>query len=127
VAVTSESSNDRVPGSVTIYDTARKAPVAAISHAAKINDAQFSRDGRFLVTGGADQAIRIWDLEAGRQVSEIQASAAIDKVRFVDGGRYVEALSDDPHSRQVITRYRWKVDDLVSALAARKEQLRRES
>ncbi len=37
-------------------------------HSGLINSMAFSRDGRFLVTGGTDQLVKLWDLTSGREI-----------------------------------------------------------
>jgi WD40 repeat protein len=123
VAVTSESANDDDPGTVTIYELGRSEPIATIAHTARVNDSGFSSDGRFLATAGSDRAIRVWDVEENRQVSEIRGDAAIDRVRFVRGDRYLEAIFEDGRGRLFLATYRWKVEDLLDQIAARQLRL----
>ena len=55
-----------------------------------IHDLDFSPDGRRLVTGGDDGAIRIWDVKSGEQITTIQAHRGpAVSVRFDSSGERI--------------------------------------
>ncbi len=66
-------------------------------HTADILDAHASTDGRYLVTGSADNSARVWDLETGAQVhADCGDGSAVVAVRLSpDGERVVSATDDD--------------------------------
>ena len=123
-AVTSKGSGGRDPEFVTIYKSATRQELAKIAHSANVNSVAFSPAGRYVVTGGEDHAIKVWDLEDNRQVSSIEMETEVRRVRFSDDGRYIVAAGDkDAYDRFALVTYLWKTEDLLSAIDAR--QMRR--
>jgi WD40 repeat protein len=59
-----------------------------------ILDAQFTPDGRYLVTGGADLAARIWDATTGAALTTIPATAAQTQVSISPDGTMAALLSN---------------------------------
>lgn len=62
------------------------------AHKRAIQDMVISRDGKLLVTGSTDDTVRLWDVEQGKRIREIEAE---------QDGVYSVALS--PSGRTVIT------------------------
>jgi dipeptidyl aminopeptidase/acylaminoacyl peptidase len=61
-------------------------------HAAPINDAAFSPDGRWIATGSEDRTIRIWDARSGRPIAALG-----------NYGSEVAAVAFTPDSRRILT------------------------
>jgi len=72
-ASTSKVSMGRDPQTVSVYSNATHQEVARIAHSANVNSVAFSADGRYVLTGGEDHAIKIWDLQEQRQAAEKSA------------------------------------------------------
>jgi WD40 repeat protein len=56
---------------VTLGQVASEFPVETVvqkGHTDKINVMKFSRNGVFMVTGSADQNVKLWDLKSGREI-----------------------------------------------------------
>jgi WD40 repeat protein len=52
-------------GDITVYDAANDMNIlfrAVNAHAGRVNDVAFSPDGSMIVSGGADGALKLWDL-----------------------------------------------------------------
>lgn len=50
------------------YDPAKAKLVVQTNHGLLIQSVAFSSDGKFLLTGGGDGVVKIWDVETGRQL-----------------------------------------------------------
>ena len=64
-------------------------------HAGIISSLDFSPDGRWLVTGGLDDAVVVWDLSDGE---------VIDSYRFSSGGVFSAVFGGDGHHIVVADR-----------------------
>jgi WD40 repeat protein len=56
-------------------------------HTSNVTDADFSPDGRRLVTASADRTVRLWDLSTGQEALKLSGDPLVTTVRFVSGGR----------------------------------------
>src|SRR5206468_5399051 len=117
-ATSSEISAGRDPQSVFVYTTATHQEVAKIAHTAHVNSVVFSADGRYVLTGGEDHAIKVWDLEQQRQATYFEMETEVRSVRFSDDGRQIIAVGDkDVFERTLVATYIWRAEDLVSGMA----------
>ena len=48
-----------------------------VSHNGDVNDAIFSKDGRFLITASADQTVKFWDAANGSLIEELQFGGSV--------------------------------------------------
>jgi eukaryotic-like serine/threonine-protein kinase len=75
-------------GQVRILDAENANEVWSLrGHAINATNADFSPDGRRLVTAGADRMVRIWDLGTGQEILKLSGDPPVTTVRFVSGGR----------------------------------------
>ncbi|MBI2947187.1 MAG: protein kinase, partial [Verrucomicrobia bacterium] len=67
-----------------------------IQHEAPVTDADFSPDGRLLVTSGQDGTLKLWEARTGEVIFSRQVhTSAIHSVRFSPDGRKVATGSQD--------------------------------
>jgi WD40 repeat protein len=119
--VTKNASVGRDPEILTVYSTATRQEVTRIEHAANMNSAAFSGDGRYLVTGGEDHLIRVFDLLDNQQVASIEMETEVHSVRFTADDRYIVAVgTDELLGRIPVVNWRWKPADLLEAMKARR-------
>ena len=90
--------------SVHIWDAATRAPVGkAMTHARAIHNAEFSRDGNYVVTASANQTTQIWDARTGDAVGVPLRSEGVDNMvtgaTFSPDGRFVLTVSLDHAAR----------------------------
>jgi WD40 repeat protein len=92
--------------SARLWDAISGEELANLPHAHIVRTVAFGRDGRTLVTGGYEKAVRVWDLGGAGPSSSAAAAAstprdaftAPDKVRHVaytaDGGLLMTTYMD---------------------------------
>jgi len=69
-------------------------------HEGAVNTANFSTDGRRVVTASADRTARVWDAESGKSVSEpMRHEGAVNTANFSTDGRRVVTASADRTAR----------------------------
>lgn len=118
--VTKRASMGRDPESLTVYSSATGLEVTRIEHSANMNSAAFSGDGRYLVTGGEDHLIRVFDLLDNQQVASIEMETQVRSVRFTPDDRYIVAVgTDELLGRIPVVTWRWRSADLLEAMTAR--------
>jgi WD40 repeat protein len=77
-------------GGVRLWDARTGTPGRALpSHDAAVTSATFSRDGRSVVTTGADHDARVSEVESGRQRWSLSHSAVVSDADFSADGRWV--------------------------------------
>ncbi len=70
--------------------------VAQFGHTAAITDAQFSADGRLLVTGSADYTLKVWDVATGVLLRTLDShTEAVSSIAVSADGRVVVSGADD--------------------------------
>jgi WD40 repeat protein len=75
-------------GEVHILDAGSVREVWSLrGHTLNVTDADFSPDGRRLVTASADHTVRFWDLGTGQEALKLSGDPRVTTVRFVSGGR----------------------------------------
>ena len=74
-------------GQVRVLDAASGHEVWSLrGHTSNVTDADFSPDGRRLVTASADRTVRFWDLDTGQEALKLSGDPRVTTVRFVSGG-----------------------------------------
>ena len=84
-------------GEVRILDAGTAREVWSLrGHTLNVTDADFSPDGRRLVTASADRTVRIWDLGTGKEILKLSGEPIVTTVRFVIGRPPTDRRLDGP-------------------------------
>jgi WD40 repeat protein len=80
-----------------LQDEPKKAPTLAVlsGHSDAVNDAEFSPDGKQVVTAGSDQTARVWDAQNGSMLQVLTGHVGVvNRARFSPDGKSVVTASD---------------------------------
>jgi WD40 repeat protein/uncharacterized caspase-like protein len=99
---------------IKIWDPKTGTELRTLSgHQNFINRLAFSRDSRFLASGGTDSLIKIWDLTTGQELRTLKGhSGPITALSFSPDSRFLVSGSDDGSSRM----WNPQTGDLVATL-----------
>jgi WD40 repeat protein len=89
-------------GDVLVWDVrgARPRRIARLPNGGSVASAQFSRDGKYVVTGGDDGFARIWQVKPTRLVALLHGhTRGVRRARFSPDGKQVATVSDDGSGR----------------------------
>jgi hypothetical protein len=82
-------------GSTTIWNTETGARIGVVRHPGAVYSANFSPDGRSLITTSADHTARIWTVPRGRLLHELRGhNAIVYDAMFSRNGRLVVTVGD---------------------------------
>jgi WD40 repeat protein/tRNA A-37 threonylcarbamoyl transferase component Bud32 len=85
---------------VQIWDLKTGLPGRVFKHPGRVNDVAYSADGRFLLTGCEDKAVRLWDVRSGRELRRLTGHAeAVTSVAFSGDGRLAFSGGQDKRVR----------------------------
>ncbi len=72
-----DSAIENAKSEACVYQASDGSEVYCVPHASDINDAIFSKDGRFLITASADQTAKFWDASNGSLIEELSFGGAV--------------------------------------------------
>jgi WD40 repeat protein len=86
---------------VQVWDTASGKTTAVLrGHESDVSSAEFSPDGRWIVTASHDKTARVWDAKAGNQVALLEAHEdEVWEAKFSPDGRQIVTRSQDKTAR----------------------------
>jgi WD40 repeat protein len=71
-----------------------------MQHEAEVKAAQFSPNGRWVVTASKDHTARVWDAATGKPLGEpMNHEGVVNSAQFSPDGRWVVTVSEDNTAR----------------------------
>ena len=69
-----------------------------LDHTGAVYTAEFSPDGKWIVTASADGTARIWDASTGKLLAELKHENIVGSAHFSPDGKYVVTASGNTAS-----------------------------
>lgn len=83
-------------GGLTIFDMNGKEITKLIDHKLHVSTADFSPNGKYIVTGSVDETAKLWDLSSGKLIRTIEDHTDhVATVNFSPNGKYIATGSKD--------------------------------
>ena len=100
-----------------VWDTQNVAPlpIPPLQHKGQVTFAQFSKDGRWIVTASRDRTARVWETETGEPITlPFAHGSALLRARFVENDRRL--LTESKEGKRwlwTLPRARESIEDLT--------------
>lgn len=102
--------------SITVWDLKTGYINGTMRAHSLIQSLAYSNGGHFLVTGGRDGTISIWDQAIGGQlVKTIKEEYSIGSLSFSPDGKYLAMTSYDSHLMKIYSTLTWKLEFIFSS------------
>jgi WD40 repeat protein len=66
-----------------------------MEHEGEVYAVAFSPDGKYIVSGSADNTARVWHAQTGREIASMAHNGAVKSVAFSPDGNYIVSGSTD--------------------------------
>ena len=86
-------------GSARIWELETGKKIHRLGHSSWVNSANFSTDGKYVITSSDDSSARIWDVVSGNEIHRLGHSSSVNSANFSTDGKYVITSSDDSTAR----------------------------
>ena len=77
------------------YLSVNPLPIVQMIHDGHLRSVAFSSDGKYLVSGGDDGTVRVWDVSEAKEVRRLLHDQGVTSVAFSSDGRYIVSGSYD--------------------------------
>ena len=78
-----------------VYEVPSGKELAHLTHPASVDAIAFSRDAKWIVTGGSDKTARVFRSDSGVEVARLPHEGRIEAVQFSDDGRWLATGGSD--------------------------------
>jgi WD40 repeat protein len=86
--------------SITVADAGTgKVLFKLAGHTGKVTALAFSPDGKTLASGGADKAVRFWDVASGKEIRRLEGKDTITSLTYAKDGKTLTAKEGDKVKR----------------------------
>ncbi len=83
--------------------------IARMTHDNTVTAVAFSPNGKYVVSGSADNTARVWESISGKEVARMIHDDGVTAVAFSSDGKYVASGNNDITTRFWV----WQPDDLI--------------
>ena len=90
-----------------VYEVPSGKELAHLTHPASVDAIAFSRDAKWIVTGGSDKTARIFRSDSGMEIARLTHEGRVEAVQFSDDGRWLATGGSDNVAR-VFETGTWK-------------------
>jgi WD40 repeat protein len=86
-----------------------------MTHDDAVYSVAVSGDGDHIVSSGADNTARVWDVSTGIEVARLTLESSINSVGFSPDGKYIVSGSSDGNAYV----WFWQIEDLIEEACTR--------
>ena len=99
LAVQSQSMFPSIEAIQVLQNSLLARPVSSMAHHAIVWSVVFSPDGKYVVSGSADNTARVWEAATGQEIARMTHTDQVNSIAFSPDGKYVVSGSADNTAR----------------------------